>query len=214
MSDLYKVLGVAKNASQKTIKKAYYSLSQVHHPDKPDGDAEKFKSIKNAYDILSNPESRKFYDETGMVVNVHDKSIAQEVMQFISALIDQWINAKIDATIKGQQTKSIGTCLLEMTYQAYSECERNIQAHTKAISTFEELLNDVQFKGEGVNLAEGLINQKLSNARVQLHVESHKLKALEECKKMANDYRSSEPVFVNPFMGTGTSGQTVFFRGM
>ena len=82
------------------------------------------------------------------------------------------------------------------------------------VSTFEELLNDVQFKGEGVNLAEGLINQKLSNARVQLHVESHKLKALEECKKMANDYRSSEPVFVNPFMGTGTSGQTVFFRGM
>ncbi|MCJ7832661.1 MAG: DnaJ domain-containing protein, partial [Actinobacteria bacterium] len=64
--DYYKVLGVAKNASQADIKKAYRKLAQANHPDANpgDGDAEgRFKEVSAAYDVLGNEEKRKSYDQ-------------------------------------------------------------------------------------------------------------------------------------------------------
>jgi DnaJ family protein A protein 2 len=65
--DPYAVLGVDKNASSAQIKKAYMQLAKQYHPDKnPDGaHADKFKEISAAYEILSNDEKRKLYDQYG-----------------------------------------------------------------------------------------------------------------------------------------------------
>ncbi|MGX7582828.1 DnaJ domain-containing protein [Candidatus Vidania fulgoroideorum] len=57
MKDYYKILGVDKNSTQEEIKKAYRRLAMKYHPDKNPGDKkseEKFKEIKEAYEILSN----------------------------------------------------------------------------------------------------------------------------------------------------------------
>jgi len=59
---LYATLGVEKNASDIDIKKAFRKLSMQHHPDKPNGNAEKYKEISNAYDILSDAQKRRQYD--------------------------------------------------------------------------------------------------------------------------------------------------------
>ena len=68
MKDYYEVLGVAKVASEGDIKKAYRKLARQYHPDvnrgEPDG-AEKFKEINNAYEVLSDNESRSKYDKYG-----------------------------------------------------------------------------------------------------------------------------------------------------
>eukprot|EP00471_Norrisiella_sphaerica_P005506 CAMPEP_0184487516 /NCGR_PEP_ID=MMETSP0113_2-20130426/10163_1 /TAXON_ID=91329 /ORGANISM="Norrisiella sphaerica, Strain BC52" /LENGTH=462 /DNA_ID=CAMNT_0026869855 /DNA_START=143 /DNA_END=1531 /DNA_ORIENTATION=- len=61
---LYKVLGVEKDADAKRIKKAYFKLARVHHPDKG-GDEEKFKEIQRAYDVLSDESKREIYDRYG-----------------------------------------------------------------------------------------------------------------------------------------------------
>lgn len=66
--DLYSVLGLSKGASAEEVKKAYRKLAKEHHPDKNPGDAaaeERFKEIQTAYDVLSNPEKRKAYDQFG-----------------------------------------------------------------------------------------------------------------------------------------------------
>ena len=60
----YDVLGVKKDASADEIKKAFRKLAQKHHPD-AGGDEETFKQINEAYEALSNPESRKLYDRYG-----------------------------------------------------------------------------------------------------------------------------------------------------
>jgi DnaJ family protein A protein 2 len=64
--DPYKVLSVAREADPKDVKKAYFDLAKRHHPDKG-GNEEEFKKIQKAYDILSDPQKRGFYDQTGQI---------------------------------------------------------------------------------------------------------------------------------------------------
>lgn len=63
--DYYEELGVSKTATQDEIKKAYRKLAHKHHPDKGGSDAEKFKAVNEAYQVLSNEEKRGQYDQYG-----------------------------------------------------------------------------------------------------------------------------------------------------
>lgn len=66
--DYYQILGVNGNASDKEIKQAYRRLARKHHPDLNPGDKsaeDKFKEINAAYQVLSDPEKRKKYDQFG-----------------------------------------------------------------------------------------------------------------------------------------------------
>ena len=57
----YDTLQVETTATQATIKKAYYRLAKTKHPDKG-GSAQEFRALKEAYDVLSDPQSRAQYD--------------------------------------------------------------------------------------------------------------------------------------------------------
>ena len=65
--DYYEVLGVDKNADEKTIKKAYRELAMKYHPDvsEEESAADKFKEISEAYAVLSDDEKRQRYDQFG-----------------------------------------------------------------------------------------------------------------------------------------------------
>ncbi|MDI1482066.1 DnaJ C-terminal domain-containing protein [Polyangium sp. y55x31] len=65
--DLYSVLGVARDADEDTIKKAFRKLAVQYHPDKAPGKANeaKFKEINRAYEVLSDKQKRSLYDEFG-----------------------------------------------------------------------------------------------------------------------------------------------------
>lgn len=66
--DYYQILGVSRTASDKEIKQAYRRLARKHHPDVNPGDKSaeaRFKEINAAYEVLSNPDKRKKYDQFG-----------------------------------------------------------------------------------------------------------------------------------------------------
>jgi DnaJ-class molecular chaperone len=63
--DYYRILGVDRNADDKTIKSAYRKLARKYHPDVNKGQDARFKEINEAYEVLSDPEKRRRYDTLG-----------------------------------------------------------------------------------------------------------------------------------------------------
>ena len=73
MEDLYQELGVSKDCSFEEIKQQFRILAKIHHPDMG-GDEEKFKRIRFAYEVLSDPARRSEYDRTGIFARPPDMS--------------------------------------------------------------------------------------------------------------------------------------------
>src|SRR3984885_1453124 len=65
--DFYEILGVPRTATQDEIQRAYRQLARQHHPDvnKDPGAEDRFKEISEAYDVLSDPQTRRRYDAFG-----------------------------------------------------------------------------------------------------------------------------------------------------
>src|SRR5258706_633133 len=82
--DFYAVLGVARDAEEGEIKKAYRKLAMEHHPDRNNGDKaaeEKFKEITEAYEVLRDADKRAAYDRYG-VAGIRGRGQAGPEMHF------------------------------------------------------------------------------------------------------------------------------------
>src|SRR5581483_2061636 len=78
--DYYEALGVKKNATEEEIRKAFRKLARKYHPDDNPGDKsaeEKFKTISEANDVLSDPKKRKIYDQLGFYSDNNDPAAAE-----------------------------------------------------------------------------------------------------------------------------------------
>lgn len=90
MEDLYKNLGLNKDATKKEIKKAYRELSKKHHPDKG-GDEEEFKKISKAYKVLSDDERREAYDNGRDYESI--ETLSDKARDMVFGFIDSSINS-------------------------------------------------------------------------------------------------------------------------
>lgn len=89
--NLYKVLEVSEDATKSEINKAYKRLAQKYHPDKENGDEEKFKKLAYAYSILSDETKRKYYDLYGEEkIKVFDEEVisSEYIDKFLIPLIE------------------------------------------------------------------------------------------------------------------------------
>ena len=78
--DYYEILGVKKSDSAEEIRKAFRKLARKYHPDVNPGDKsaeEKFKSLSEANDVLSDPKKRKIYDQVGFYSDNIDPATAE-----------------------------------------------------------------------------------------------------------------------------------------
>ena len=119
-TSLYDDLDLPKNSTPEEIKQKYRLLAQLHHPDKG-GDVEKFKRMKLAYEVLSDPTKREHYDSTGD--HYDDVNLDSEVMGRLAVMVSQFvqhINPEFDDLILKMKIEI--RALQQLTTNAIVEC--------------------------------------------------------------------------------------------
>ena len=175
----YDELGLLKNCSFDEIKQKYRILAQLHHPDKG-GDEEKFKRIKLAYEVLSDPIKREHYDSTGD--HYDDINIDTEVLARLSNMISQYsqqINPEFDDLI------------LKMKFDlnhAQEQTNINIISCNALIDKLNIVANKIKLKQKGENLLKSFVEKKIKVHHTELINHKRALIVFARMLKILEDY--------------------------
>ena len=148
----YDELGVSVHATSEEIRQKYRTLAQIHHPDKG-GDEEKFKRIKFAYEILSDPLRRKEYDTTGKFgidVSIKDEAL-HNLAQMLFGIIPNF-NPEQDNLIQ---------LLTNKVTELKQECNNNIDTCNNFIAHLNKIIARLKIKTDNENLLLGFINSQI-----------------------------------------------------
>lgn len=154
MTDLYKVLGVARDATQEEIEVAYRREAQATHPDRQGGNNEVFQEVQRAGKVLRNQAARKRYDETGQ--DREETSLRrvaeQELVGLFLAAIDRANNLEtID--LVGVVRGSINENIRKFT--------KNIEAGTSRSKHYKTAIARITRKGGAHNQVIYALEQKI-----------------------------------------------------
>jgi len=190
----YQQLNIDPTATDSEIKTAYRKLAQKNHPDKG-GDQEEFQAIQEAYEILSDPDRRKRYDETGETEK--EKQPADRVAAALAGLFTEIIT---NDNFKGNIVEDIRKRVNEQMQVA----NHRVLIIEDEKSRLEKLSGRV--KTEKSNYFQYAIDHKLSELdfvleRIKDENELRNL-ILENLDDYVDERPDKEPVFV----GTGPLG--------
>lgn len=207
--DYYEALGVPRNADAATIKKAYRRMSRKHHPDRG-GDARAMVLVNKAYECLSDPEKRAFYDVSGT-----DKPLTSLEQQARSILIQTAVQIAAGSDARLNIVKAVAAKLREMMSQVASNisgmkvAKGRVAAHAALIEC-EDTENE---------LKRAFLDQA-ANMETQVSAAEQGLEAIKKASELLKKYRSlviepSPDIFegryakaVNWMGGTGGTGGT------
>ena len=135
---LYDELGVPKDADPTTIKRAHRKKVKQTHPDQETGDADAFRKVQQAYLVLSDPERRKRYDETGDAgeATSHSRSPEEqeydEALQALGGLVVQLLNEADSALDYEDMQKRLGRVVIQNAAGMASDKSKTKAAISKA----------------------------------------------------------------------------------
>lgn len=182
-NDLYQELGVNPDAGMDDLKKAHRAIVKRVHPDSPDGDRDAFERAQLAYDVLSNPERRQRYDQTGSHEGATIDYEYTQVLKFVTTAFDEAIRSTKDvkrnniiAAVNAffSDRRRTGDNVLNMARQ---EIER--------LKVVRERLG---FTGTGENVVDGLIGGQIGEHERTLVEMAEQLGILEKARALVRQY--------------------------
>lgn len=150
----YDTLGVAKDADSAAIKKAWRSKASKAHTDREGGDHSQMVAVNRAYEVLSDPEKRARYDQTGQdgPAQSLDSKAVDAVMQIVMAMIDQAPDHEdVIALARRHMERSM------------SEFRSKRTSHERQIEKMEKKRKRLTHKGKKIqrNFLDDLLSQKI-----------------------------------------------------
>lgn len=181
--NLYEQLNVAEDASKTEIKKAYKQQASKHHPDKKDGNHEKFQAVKLAYDVLSDSERKSRYDETGEVGNSQPQQcpIEQRITQLFTSMINE---EKFQGNIIEEAIDIVRSAIGDL-----------VSASCKADTALEKLnkrLGRIKCK-DGNNMYEVVLNGKINELADRLSKMDAEHKVMDGVLEKLSSYSDDAP---------------------
>jgi curved DNA-binding protein CbpA len=205
MSDLYKDLGVNKNASQQQIKDVYRNLSKDLHPD-VGGNKDKFALVATAYETLGDPTRRRRYDETGIDTSI--PIINQKAENCLRAVFNSFIlHVGIEKVINHDVVGAIAEKLDEAAEKLADDKEK-VCNEKRAL---KQMLPRVKHK-EKNNIMTSVINEKINQQAQKLSGIAKQKEVFQIAKKMLKDYDFKHDFNDTP-INNSTTGVTFILNG-
>ena len=181
MNNLYETLGVSRTATPDEIKKAYKEKAKQHHPDKEGGSEEKMKEIVQAYETLSDPDKRAYYDSTGKIQTHSREEMLNEMMteMFMQALSDVGEFYKFQDIIK--KAKGIA-------YKAMTEQRKSLKQAKDELKVLDDILKRIHRKNGLPNMLAHRIEVQIEGVKIQIAEMDNRLNELTDIHKMFDDY--------------------------
>ena len=162
----YEVLGLQMNCNESDIKKAYRKLAMEYHPDKWRGEIieadRAFKRIKEAYDILSNPESKDVFDKTEKLNHKYSIFVEKNKRFYDDKTLDNAFNELIKGdypTIKARRNKHMKE-FDEIRWELDNGAHKRPQAHSQKKIIQMKINNIYQ-------------NLRVENFRSKVYIDEH-----------------------------------------
>lgn len=156
----YETIGVHETATAEEIKKAYRERSKELHPDANDGDDKGFAKLAKAYEVLSNPERRKKYDDTGIDTENNE---VEQVNSIIAGLTLAFLEHAPSV-----KTESLTDFIKKQAKEQLNNAKSAITKSEKEIERAENAKNRVVRKELGHNLILSVFENKISEARTAI----------------------------------------------
>lgn len=176
---LDETLGVATDATQEEIKKAYREKAKDLHPDKNGGDDKGFVALNHANEVLSDKGRRKTYDETGI-----DGHPSEE--QQVSSIIANFSMAFLAAT-PATRTKSLTDFVKSKIREDMDRATGNRENIRLDIEATQHAIERIKRSSEGDNLIKNVLETRIEQARAIIpqheRIQSLMKKAMEEVEK-------------------------------
>jgi curved DNA-binding protein CbpA len=141
--DLYRVLGVKRGASSEDIRRAYRRKAKVSHPDSG-GSAGAFGELATAHAVLSDPERRQRYDDTGQIELPRPNTLDAGAVEVIAQKLGLIIHAEQDL-----MSLDIGTLIDGAIREDMAQRQSNIASQTQAIERAARLRARIKRKASG-----------------------------------------------------------------
>lgn len=194
----YETLGVPKDATPEDIKAARRRKASEAHPDRPGGSDRAMQKVNDAYVVLSDPETRKIYDETGS--DGHGQSPAEVATQTLVQLFAQSFSAG-QVNIVNKAREAIATA-----YRRLSEAEA---ASRQQLHQLEVRRAKIRTKNDRLNIAHQVIDEQMAKHRKVLHEIEFTRKVNAVIDVMLDDYEDDEQPPMPAYHANG--GTTVYF---
>lgn len=198
MKTLYEILGVSRTASVSQIKRAYRKLAKKLHPDMK-GDSDKFREITHAYQVLSDPERRKVYDETGIAEEAKKSGPDQKLTLILAGFIMQ----AMQQNPLGCNPIETGRKILQAQINGLNT---TIASDKEIAKRFRHVAKNVIRHGEGDNVIAAVLQNHADGAEKHAAQMQEQVETLQKVALLLNDYSwypdsQTQPKIIRPQLG-------------
>jgi curved DNA-binding protein CbpA len=186
--DPYALLGVARTASALAIKSAYRQRVQVTHPDRG-GDPDEFIAVARAFSLLSDPEARQLYDQTGIVDEKGIEVLRRDVAAILADMFDAAVSTAI-ATGLGLDKVDFVSQMRSAVDTGLAEARLSEMRTNRDIASLDLLRRRVRRNEDGRNLFVDRLDQQITTKSEARQITRRRIMMLELARTELGNYAS------------------------